>query len=176
MIIRKIELNSPYREQIRAINTEAFPVEERMSIEEMYNWRGRSEVLGFYEDDELVGFALILMNEAVVFMVLLAIDCQYRGQGYGSKVLAAIKNEFPDMQIILDFEEVNENSVNYAQRISRKQFYLRNGFHETGRYTKLGNERFEVVCSEENLNEAALLDIMASIHLHTPEFNKQLFR
>ena len=96
MVIRKIELNSPYREQIRAINTEAFPVEE------MYNWRGRSEVLGFYEDDELVGFALILMNEAVVFMVLLAIDCQYRGQGYGSKALAAIKNEFPDMQIILE--------------------------------------------------------------------------
>ena len=101
MIIRKIELNSPYREQIRAINTEAFPVEERMSIEEMYNWRGRSEVLGFYEDDELVGFALILMHEAVVFMVLLAIDCQYRGQGYGSKALAAIRMKTEMLQIMV---------------------------------------------------------------------------
>ena len=175
MFIRTIEPNSLYLERIREINREAFPVEERMNVEEMYNWQGKSGVLGFFQHEDLIGFTLILMNEAVVFMVLLAIDRQYRGRGYGSQVLAAIREQYPDRQIILDFEEVTEQSENYAQRVSRKQFYLRNGFHETGRYTKLSNERFEVVCSEGDLNEAALLDIMALIHWHTPEFDECLF-
>ena len=175
MTIRTIEPSSPYLERIREINTEAFPIEERMRVEEMYNWNGKSEVLGFFKHEELIGFTLILMNEAVVFMVLLAIDRQYRGRGYGSKVLAAIKNQFPDRQIVLDYEEVTEHSENYAQRISRKQFYLRNGFQETGRYTILSGDRYEIVCSEGNLNETALLDIMALIHWHTPEFDERLF-
>ncbi len=44
MFIRTIEPNSLYLERIREINREAFPVEERMSVEEMYNWQGKSEV------------------------------------------------------------------------------------------------------------------------------------
>ena len=176
MIIRSIEQNSPYLERIREINTESFPIEERMRVDEMYNWNGKSEVLGFFENKELIGFTLILVNEAVVFMVLLAIDRQYRGQGYGSKALTAIKNQFSDRQIVLDYEEVTAHSDNYAQRRSRKQFYFRNGFHETGRYTILSGDRYEIVCSEDNLNETALLDIMALIHRHTPEFDERLVR
>lgn len=67
MFIRTIEPNSLYLERIREINREAFPVEERMSVEEMYNWQGKSEVLGFFQHEDLIGFTLILMNEAVSF-------------------------------------------------------------------------------------------------------------
>lgn len=45
-------------------------------------------------------------------MVLLAIDRQYRGRGYGSQAFAAIREQYPDRQIILDFEEVTEQSEN----------------------------------------------------------------
>ena len=175
MIVKVIETNSHYLERVREINEDAFPVEERMSVNEMYDWQGKSEVLGFYENEQLIGFTLILTNETVVFIVLLAIDNRYRGHGYGTKALAAIRGQFPNRQIILDFEEVIENSANYAQRVSRKRFYLRNGFHETCRYTILSGGRYEVVCSEKVLDEAALLEIMSLIHKHTPEFDERLF-
>ena len=43
---------------------------------------------------------------------------------------------------------LNENPENNPQRIRRKNFYLWNGFHETGNYTMLRDERFEVVGKE----------------------------
>ena len=52
---------------------------------------------------------------------------------------------YPDLLIILDFEEIDANAENNNQRIRRKNFYLKNGFYETGFYTLLGEIRFEVV-------------------------------
>lgn len=77
---------------------------------------------------------------------------------------------YPELQLVLDFEVIDENAENNAQRVRRKNFYLRNGFHETGNYTMLRDERFEVVCNGGELRKAALKDLLRVLHEHRPEF------
>ena len=72
------------------------------------------------------------------------------------------------------FEEIDPNAENYAQRIRRKNFYLRNGFHETGHYTLLQEERFEVVCSTGTLHTEAFKDLLVILHANRPEFSDML--
>ena len=170
----RIDSNSKLLNKIYEINDEAFPEEERMSVEEMFTFDIASELLGFIVDEKLIGFSLVLLNEKTVFLVLLAIDKSLRGKGYGSRALNAIMQVYPDRQFVLDFEEVMESAENYEQRLSRKNFYLRNGFHETGHFTVLCGERYEVVCTGSVLDEAALYPIMNAIHEHTPEFENRL--
>lgn len=174
MQIKNINLNSKSLEELRSINDEAFPPTERMDVEDMFTFPIRFELLGFYNDETLLGFALLLINSGTVFLLLLAIDKKLRGNGYGSQALKAIISKYPEKQVVLDFEEVTKTAENYEQRVSRKQFYLRNGFHETGRFTVLFNEKYEVVCSEEKLNENSLNEVLTAIHQHTPEFEEKL--
>lgn len=68
------------------------------------------------------------------------------------------------------FEEIDEKAENYAQRIRRKNFYLRNGFHKTGNYTLLWGNRFEVVCSAGKLRKDAFQDLLNVIYKYCPEF------
>ncbi len=77
---------------------------------------------------------------------------------------------YPGLQLVLDFEVIDEQAENNTQRVRRKNFYLKNGFHETGHYTMLRDDRFEVVCSGGALREAALKDLLHVIHQHRPEF------
>lgn len=174
MHFEKIEPQSFALKKVQEINDEAFPPEERMSVEEMFSFAIKTEIYGFYDGTALVGFSLILSNKTTAFIVLLAIDKNIRGHGYGSQALQLIKSIYRDKQIVLDFEEVIDSVDNYDQRVSRKKFYLRNGFHETGRFTVLFNEKYEVVCSDETLQEHGLKNILSAIHQQTPEFEDTL--
>ncbi len=174
MFIREIYISSPEIEIIRQINEEAFPPDERMPVEEMFTFNIASTLFGFFDEDRIVGFSLVLLNGKTAFVVLLAIDKDLRGKGYGSQALKAMMQECPDKQFVLDFEEVTESAENYEQRLSRKNFYLRNGFYETGRFTVLCGDQYEVVCSGGDLEEIELYPIMSAIHEHTPEFDSRL--
>lgn len=115
-----------------------------MSIDDIFSFASdtNTDVLGIYDDSMLFGFAVILMNDKCGYVYFIAIDKNVRSKGYGS----AATETYSNLQIVLDFEEIDEDAENYAQRIRRKNFYLRNGFHETGNYTLLREQRFEVVC------------------------------
>lgn len=69
--VKTINLTDKDIKAVEAINDEAFP--ERMSIGEMFTFPIKSEVLGFYDAETLVGFSLLLHNAETVFAVLLAI-------------------------------------------------------------------------------------------------------
>ena len=77
---------------------------------------------------------------------------------------------YSELQLVMDFEVIDENAENNAQRIRRKNFYLRNGFHEAGNYTMLRDDRFEVVCNDGELRKTALKELLCVIHEHCPEF------
>ncbi len=158
------------------INTDAFPPYERMEISEMLAlsespW---GELLGIYEEGKPIGLALIAKNSACGYIYYLAVSKEMRNKGYGSLALGKLRQMYSDIQLTLDFEELNENAENYPLRVSRKAFYLRNGFHETGRYTILNNERFEVVCTGGVLKEEALKDLIHILHKMRPGFLDEL--
>lgn len=50
-----------------------------------------------------------------------------------------------------------------------------NGFQETGRFTRLGEDYFEVVCHPAPLCEDSFQDLLKVIHNYVPVFSDQLF-
>lgn len=154
------------------INEEAFPPSERMTMDEIFAFASdtNTDVLGIYDAELPLGFAVILKNAVCGYIYFIAIDRQMRSKGYGSATMKKLLNTYSQLQLVLDFEEPVSTAANDTQRRRRKQFYLRNGFHETGRYTLLREERFEVVCSGEALHEDALLDLLHVLHAHRSEF------
>lgn len=154
------------------INEEAFPPSERMSMAEIFDFAAATDtqVLGIYDDERPVGFLVLMKNEVCGYIYFLAIDSGMRSRGYGSAALGKLSEMYPHLQIVLDFEEVTPNAENAPQRMRRREFYLRSGFHETGHYTMLRGERFEVVCSGGALQEEAFRKLIRIIHRHCPDF------
>lgn len=158
------------------INGDAFPPSEHMSMDKIFKFASvtNTDVLGIYSDELPVGFVVIMKNQQCGYIYFLAIDSKLRSKGYGSATVKKILEEYGKIQMILDFEVLNEKADNNEQRIRRRSFYLRNGFHETGRYTVLQGEKFEVVCTAGELNENGLKEILEIIHSNIPEFSNVL--
>lgn len=115
-----------------------------------------------------------MKNTECGYICYLAIDSHTRSKGYGSAAIQKILEVYLELQLVLDFEVIDENAENNEQRIRRKNFYLRNGFHETGNYTMLRGNRFEVVCNGDKLNKTAMKDLLHILHEHCPEFSDVL--
>lgn len=168
--------NCPERAILDSINREAFPPCEYMPMEEIFAFaeKTNSHVLGIYDRQQLVGFILFVKNKECGYIFFLAIEKSARSKGYGGAALEALAATYPDLQIILDFEEIEEKAENFSQRIRRKQFYLRNGFCETGRYTLLRGNRFEVVCNHGPLRVEPFRELISLIHTYCPDFPDKL--
>lgn len=169
----RLNVDSKDRKYFERINDEAFPLSERMNFDEIFDFASDTDtdVLGIYTDDgNPVGFAVILKNEECGYVYFIAIDSHIRSKGYGGAAIQKMMEVYSKLQLVLDFEVIDENAENNEQRIRRKNFYLRNGFHETGNYTMLGDDRFEVVCNGGELRKAALKDLLRILHKHRPEF------
>ena len=172
----KLQPDGAQTQYFEQINGEAFPPNERMSLEEMFAFtlRADAEVLGIYDAKTPVGFMFLVKDSECAYLYFLAIAKQFRSKGYGGKALQALTERYAPVQIALDFEVVDESAGNYEQRIKRKAFYLRHGFCETGRYTLLNGERFEVVCNAGELRAQALTRIIGVIHAYLPQFSDRL--
>lgn len=165
------------RRYFEAVNEEAFPPSERMSFDSAFELalKADADVLGIYDGKKPVGFVILLKNSECAYLYYLAIDQTVRTKGYGGAALHKLAEDYSDLQLILDFEEIDEAAPNYAQRIRRKRFYLRNGFCETGCYTKLSENRFEVVCNGGALRKDAFRELIHLLHAHRSEFPDELF-
>lgn len=160
------------RNYFAKINNEAFPPSERISMEDIFCLASDTDtdVLGIYDGDLPVGFTVLVKNNVCGYVYFLAINSRFRSGGYGSAAIQKLLSTYTDLQIVLDFEEVDENAENYEQRARRKKFYLRNGFYETGRYTRIYEERFEVVCSSVPLCAEAFRELIHVLHAHNAKF------
>ena len=69
-----------------------------------------TDVPGIYDNSLPIGFAVILKNEKCGYLYYLAIDKSFRSKGYGGAALKKIIASYPDLQIILDFEEIDVNA------------------------------------------------------------------
>lgn len=160
------------RKYFEQINNEAFPLSERMSFDEIFEFASDTDtdVLGIYDTGNPIGFAVILKNTECGYIYYIAIDSCTRSKGYGGAAIQKIMELYHELQLVLDFEVIDENAENNEQRVRRKKFYLRNGFHETGNYTILCGERFEVVCNGGELRKKAFINLIHILHKHRPEF------
>ncbi len=75
-----------------------------------------------------LGLIITILHNDIVLLDYFAISSASRGKGIGSKVLSLLQNRYPGRRILLEIEDPEEPCKNRAERLRRKEFYLRNGF------------------------------------------------
>lgn len=97
-------------------DNELKPLEMIIQNEKEYSY-------GYFEDDELLGYCILLLQDHHCILDYLGVDQNKRNQGIGSKILNELKELFPDTNIIIESEKPYDD---LSRR--RLQFYHRNGF------------------------------------------------
>ncbi len=156
-------------EVLTKLNQEAFPQEERMEIDEMLQLveERRLKMSAVYEEDVFIGFYTLHVRGPVAYLFFIAVDGSRRSQGYGSKILKAMTEQYDNCQIVLDMEAVDDQADNYEQRKKRKQFYLRGGFHETGYFLMFNKIRMEVLCNKGELDADGFQELLDNMKLRS---------
>lgn len=116
---------------IGALNERAFPINERRPLGPLLRDNtGHASVLAAYEEDVFCGFACLLEWSDIVHIIYFAVMEELRRKGFGSQILQEIHLANPQKRVIVDIEQPDDSADNNEQRIKRKAFYLRNGYHE----------------------------------------------
>lgn len=144
MLLRVEKVRKSKRKQeIKTMYFSAFPKNDRMPFGMMvflsYLWN--TEFLAFYDADVLCGFVYMATVGRQTFIMFFAVDQSLRSKGYGSGILSAIQALHPKNKWIVSIEPCVASASDIEARLSRKRFYLRNGFAESGYFMKLGTEQ-----------------------------------
>ena len=143
-----------------------------MEIREMMQLISKQtiEVTAVYDDDTFVGFYALSVCKPTAYVFFLAIDSSKRSRGYGSKALALMKEQYADYQIVLDMEAIDDKAENIEQRKSRKRFYLRNGYYETGFFLDYNNLIMEVLCTDAELDADSFRILLDNLKIRKTPF------
>lgn len=184
MILKKFTPNHPDIPALKKLYEEAFPVNERpLSMDAILAFLDQipCDLLGVYPDenpDEFAGFFFGIKGEDGIYGVYYATRPELRSTGIGGKAFKAILEYYEDKPFWFSYESTFEESENAEQRERRRNFYLRNGFHETGWFTKLNGTEFIIACSKEEFDKEAFEKFMASMAagLPNPQTLPKLYR
>lgn len=116
-----------------------FPANE---VKPLINIKNMWEISGYeayclYEDNHLIGYAYLCQKPSDNYILLdyLAIIDEYRGKGYGSKILSGLKEIYSDLRaVIIETEDLNkaETPAETLERTRRDRFYTGNGIIKSG--------------------------------------------
>lgn len=161
-------------QKLKELNKEAFPKEEREDVDLFveYTEDGYSDFWAIYDDETFVGFVLLARKPPIAYIGFFAIDSKIRSKGYGSRSLDLLKTLYPDYQLVLDIERIDELHDNTLQRKSRKEFYLRNGFQESGYNLTYNGLVFEILFFGDTFDKETYLAMMEE--MRDEEFKPKL--
>lgn len=138
------------------INEEAFPPWERNSLDDLYGSDSpeKLDMLGIYDDaDMITGFLMVRIYENIRYLAYLAVSRERRSEGIGSSALQLLRERYDTAQIVVEFETPDDSLPDNALRLRRRDFYLRNGFYETGWYSFYDDTEFTIACSQRNFDK-----------------------
>ncbi len=145
---------SKRKKEIKDIYFSSFEKKDRMPFFMMIGmsllWN--TEFYAFYDEDILCGFIYMATIHRMSFVMFFAVDEKLRSKGYGSRILEKTQMLHPNNKIIITIEPCDEETEDVSLRIRRKNFYMRNGFKETGYYIKLG-KRQEIIIKNGNFRK-----------------------
>ena len=152
LTIKKINENFSDMKKLKAINSEAFPENERVDIDDMikFSKNNNCDFFAFYERQNFVGFTFLIANPSVTYLTFFAVEKSMRTKGYGSRIINILKKIYDGKQLIADIECDWIENHNSEQRKLRKNFYIKNGFCESGYTLSYSGMCFELMyCGDE---------------------------
>lgn len=135
-------------DKFEKLNTEAFPKQERVPVKNFLKMReeGLIDLAAVYEGDAFIGFFAVMADRPTAYLCYFAVEKSMRSRGYGGRILDLLREIYSDCQVVLDLELVDETAPNNEQRMTRRSFYLRNGFYPTGYGMAYFGMEFELLC------------------------------
>lgn len=130
---------------IREIYENSFPKEERFDFEilEECSKEPKVTLVGITSDDRIVGMEfLVELPNSITYLMYFAIADICRNQGLGTEAIKDLVAEKENVMLCI------ERPVNRVTR-SRKEFYLRNGLHETGVFIEDSGVQYEFLTSKK---------------------------
>ncbi len=167
--------NNCYWNEINRLAKEAFSPEEYLAPTELAKM-SKSDDFDFLlltDAEQFVGFMVVQTYPNMAYLFFLAIDENSRSKGYGSRAIETLREEYPNKIHTVDFEMLDKNASNYEQREKRRNFYLRNGYQETGLLLSYLGVDYEVFCMGDNFDINIFKAMMKNIQVDG--FNPRYF-
>lgn len=116
--------------KVKEIYLEAFPKQEQKPFFVLKHSvkSGKSQLFTALEKNVLLGFVVVVPYQNMVMVDYLAVSQEIRSRGTGSRIMQEVLRLFVGKKIVLLIERLNECAENNEQRISRRRFYIKNGF------------------------------------------------
>ena len=158
----------PTTEIIEPLYEAAFPVEERLPLWQL-SWnslkRGQS-FLAYFDQEVFVGLTYTIYTDNLVYLLFLAVEESKQSQGYGSQILAQVREEAGERPCVLTIEPMDEEDAsNRTQRLKRLAFYERNGYQALNHFYFEGSERYQILTTDKSICLADLEQDLAKTFL-----------
>lgn len=173
--IEHITESNRFWNQVNELAKEAFPPKEYLSPSTLVEM-AKADNFDFWalsDKDSFVGFMVVQTYKNLAYLFFLAIDSSCRSKGYGTSAIETLKATYPSKKHIVDFEMLDETSDNNEQRAKRREFYLRNGYKETGLFLSYLGVDYEVFCLDDDFEPELFKEMMATIRVD--DFNPKYF-
>lgn len=127
------QIKAVYEQKMR----EDFPSDELKPLDMIMNRRekGIYECLGLFDEGELAGYVFLVRLKEDYLIDYLATEKNRRNAGYGGELIRLLSGYLVHAKSIIGEIEDPEYAQSEADRVLRTrrlQFYLRNGFRDTG--------------------------------------------
>lgn len=119
----------------RLLFDKSFPRIERIPFQKVFIDAlkgGSSDFWCVLDKDTPVAAVYMMRSDKYAYVFYMAVVPDQRCSGYGTALLKTLKKKYEGRELILDIEAPEEGSPNFEQRARRRNFYLGNGFSDTG--------------------------------------------
>lgn len=141
---------------VKKLYDSAFPIEETLPFW-FVKQRMKKEWINFnvfYSNEDFVGFAFTVKSDNLLFVFYLAVESNQRRKGYGTYILNYLKENNKDCVLVLEIESTKVVCDNLEQRLSRVEFYKRNGFYFSDIDVKEPSGLYQTMITGEGLSFA----------------------
>lgn len=134
MKAKRLTSISACKEEIRCLYESAFPEKEQIPYEDLLQLVDRMNLdfTAYYKGADFVGFTIVYPRDTFNWFWYFAVKEDLRGNGCGQQILSMLIEKYKGCSNILDMESPEQECENREQRRRRSDFYLRNGFCNTG--------------------------------------------
>lgn len=166
--VRNIYPLTPTFKKVASLYEAAFPVEERLPLWQL-SWnslKNGQSFLAYFDQEVFIGFTYAICTDNPVYLLFLAVEESKQSQGYGSQILAQVREEAGERPCVLTIEPMDEEQVsNRAQRLKRLAFYERNGYQALNHFYFEGSERYQILTTDKSLSLVGLERALAKTFL-----------
>jgi len=149
------------QEVFRKLYNRSFPDDERVPFKRLSKEFDESHVfLCWYEENEPAGITYTFHFNNMIYLGYLAVMEEKRDCGMGSSILQSLLSHYSDYVVSIDIE-----AGDGEEQVRRKQFYLRNGFTDTGIRCLFYNVDYELLGANGTFDED---DYLAMVKAHWP--------